>query len=151
MTGLSPSDTAAQHSPRPLPLFLDMLRSETAAFPERRAAALRGLTAYQRAPRQPRPAAMPIVAAAGRAVLRDYGGNGPPVVFVPSLINPPFVLDLAPDRSLLRWLADRGQRILLVDWGCPPPDARDEDIAAHITGQLLPLLRTLADPPVLVG
>ena len=32
---------------------------------------------------------MPAVAEAQGAVLRDYGGEGPEVLFVPSLINPP--------------------------------------------------------------
>ena len=81
-----------------------MLRNETAGEPDRMLAALDGLKAYQSAPRPERPPPMPVIAAAGRAMLRDYGGNGRPVVVVPSLINPPDVLDLLPDVSLLRWL-----------------------------------------------
>lgn len=149
--GVPPIDDAPQHAPRPFPLFLSMLRSETAQDPERRAAALKGLARYQSAPRPPRPAAMPAVATAGRAALRDYGGRGRPIVFVPSLINPPFVLDLAPDQSLLRWLASEGLRPLLVDWGTPTPDDCAEDVTAHIERLLLPMLVTLDEPPVLVG
>lgn len=145
------SFAAPQQGPRPLPLFLELLRSETAASPERRAAALAGLRAYQQAPRPaPRPP-MPEVARAGRATLRDYGGSGLPVVFVPSLINPPLVLDLADDNSLLRWLAGQGVRPLLVDWGTPTPADRAEDVTAHIEQMLLPLLTALDRPPVLVG
>ena len=144
-------NAALQQGPRPLPLFVAMLRSETAASPERRAAALRGLARYQAAPRSPRPAAMPEVARSGRASLRDYGGSGRPVVVVPSLINPPFVLDLAPGRSLLRWLAAQGHRTLLVDWGEPGSGDRDEDVTRHVERRLLPMLATLAEPPVLVG
>jgi len=132
-------------------LFLEMLRSETAASPERRARALAGLAAYQRAPRgaaTPRPAALHRI---GRARLIDYGGKGRPVVFVPSLINPPFILDLAEDRSLLRWLATQGMRPLLVDWGTPIPDERDLDITGHVEKLLLPLLDALDAPPVLAG
>lgn len=128
-----------------------MLRSETAESPERRAAALAGLARYQRAVREPRPAPMPEVARAGRACLRDYGGDGRPVVFIPSLINPPHVLDLAPANSLLRWIAALGQRTLLVDWGDPVPAERAQDITAHVGTLLLPMLRSLAEPPVLVG
>ena len=36
-------DIAPQHGPRPLPLFLALLRNETAASPDRRARALAGL------------------------------------------------------------------------------------------------------------
>ncbi|GAA0446350.1 MULTISPECIES: alpha/beta hydrolase [Sphingomonas] len=151
---ISPFSAALQRGPRPLPLFLEMLQSETADAPDRRAAALAGLRAFQQAPRPPRPPAPAVLARYGRATLHDYGqgaGPGRPVVFVPSLINPPFVLDLAPDNSLLRWLAGQGMRPLLVDWGTPAPADRDQDVDAHVTGLLLPLLDALPEPPVLVG
>jgi len=145
------SFAASQQGPRPLPLFLELLRSETAASPERRAAALAGLRAYQEARRPaPRPA-RPAIAQAGRATLRDYGGNGIPVVFVPSLINPPLVLDLAEDNSLLGWLAGKGVRPLLVDWGAPTPADRAQHVTTHVEQLLLPLLATLDRPPVLAG
>ena len=66
----TPQFFAPQHGPRPLPLFLDMLRSETAADPARTAAALAGLAAYQQAPRPAPPPPMPALATAGR------GGGG---------------------------------------------------------------------------
>jgi polyhydroxyalkanoate synthase subunit PhaC len=109
-----------------LPLFLDLVASQTDGDPERRAAVLAGLKAYQQAERVPRQAEMPVVARAGRAVLRDYGGAGPPAVFVPSLINPPFILDLSERSSLLRWLSKQGVRPLLIDWGEPYPPLRGE-------------------------
>jgi polyhydroxyalkanoate synthase len=112
---------------------------------------LAGLAAYQHAKRPAPSAPKPAIARAGRATLRDYGGKGRPVVFVPSLINPPKVLDLARGNSLLRWLARQGVRPMLVDWGWPGPEARDEDVTAHVEKLLLPLLRTLRRPPVLVG
>ncbi|MBR0553397.1 alpha/beta fold hydrolase [Sphingomonadaceae bacterium LXI357] len=129
-----------------------MLRSETAASPERRAAALRGLAAYQAAPRSEIRTEKHIVARSGRATLRDHGGTGWPVVFVPSLINPPFILDLAPDNSLLQWLTSHtAVRPLLVDWGTPEPGDSHEDITAHVEALLLPMLEAFDRPPVLVG
>lgn len=148
---LTPFDAAPQHGPRPLPLFLELLRSETAASPERRATALAGLAAYQGAPRSRPRRPMPVVAQAGRAVLRDYGGNGRPVVFVPSLINPPLILDMPYRRSLLRWLSRQGVRPLLVDWGEPTPRDRTQDVAQHIEEMLIPLLRSIGEPAVLAG
>lgn len=98
---------------------------------------------------------MPVVARAGRAVLRDYGanggGSGPPVVFVPSLINPPLILDMPYRRSLLRWLSRQGVRPLLVDWGTPSPQDRAQDVAQHIEEMLIPLLRSIGEPATLVG
>ena len=128
-----------------------MLRNETAASPERQAAALAGLAAYQDAPRPPRPRPAPARHQVGSACLRDYGGDGPPVVIVPSLINPPLILDLAPDRSLLSWLATQGLHPYLLDWGCPTPLERDLDVTGHIEQILLPLLAKLDRPPLLVG
>jgi len=128
-----------------------MLRSETDGDPARMAAALEGLRAYQRAPRPERPDAMPVVAQVGRAVLRDYGGSGRPVIVVPSLINPPDILDLLPGVSLMRWLATQGLRPLLVDWGSPAPQERDLDIAGHVERLLLPLIDAIGSDAALAG
>lgn len=113
-----------------------------------------GLAAYQRAARPPARPPRPAIATAGAAALRDYrsaSSAGPPVVFVPSLINPPQVLDLAPDRSLIAWLADRGHAPMIIDWGEPTATDRTLDIAGHVSERLLPLLAGLAEPPILVG
>uniref|UniRef100_UPI0035CB03A0 alpha/beta fold hydrolase n=1 Tax=uncultured Sphingomonas sp. TaxID=158754 RepID=UPI0035CB03A0 len=155
---LSPFDAASQHGPqygpRPLPLFLDMLRQETTASPERRAAALAGLRAYQEAPRGRVRKAAPARYRKGQARLRDYGAKGATgraVIFVPSLINPPHILDLSPELSLLRWLASAGHRPFLFDWGTQGPAAHALDVDAHITRILLPLIAKFEAPPVLVG
>jgi polyhydroxyalkanoate synthase len=87
----------------------------------------------------------------GRARLRAYGGTGRAIIVVPSLINPPFILDLTRRQSLLRWLADRGHRVFLLDWGSPDASARAMDVAAHVERLLMPLMRRFAEPPVLVG
>ena len=128
-----------------------MLRSETADDPARAAAALAGLRAYQTARRLICPREPPVVATVGRARLLDYGGMGRPVVVVPSLINGPQVLDLLPDRSMLRWLADRGLNPLLVDWGMPDGTERDLSIGDHVEMLLLPLLRSIPGDYALVG
>lgn len=103
---------------------------------------LEGLRRYQEAERPPLPEPMPAIAERLGATLRDYGGAGPPILFVPSLINPPNVLDLG-ERSLLRWLAGRGHRVLLLDWGWPGPERRDLSVAGHVEEILLPLLREI--------
>ena len=128
-----------------------MLRSETAAEPERMRQALKGLRAYQEAERTPPPRAMPVIAEAHGAQLRDYGGAGAPLLVVPSLINPPNVLDLTESRSLLRWLAGRGHHVLLLDWGNDSAGRRDLSVAGHVERILLPLLRGLGEAPALLG
>lgn len=113
--------------------------------------ALAGLRKYQEAPRPPLATPMPPIASALGASLRDYGGSGPPVLFVPSLINPPTVLDLGP-RSLLRWLAGQGRHVLLLDWGWPEgPTRRKLSIAGHVEQILLPLMQAVGEPVDLAG
>lgn len=127
-----------------------MLRSETAQHPARMRAALAGLKRYQGAERAPPPAAMPSAAEIRGAALRDYGGEGPPVLFIPSLINPPNVLDMG-ERSLLRWLAAQGRHVLLLDWGWPDGDRQGLDVAGHVEQIALPLMQGLGQPVDLVG
>lgn len=150
-SALAPKLSAPQHRPRPLPLFLDLLRSETGADAERMKRALDGLRRYQEFRRAPPPQPMPIVAERQGAAVRDYGGPGPPVLFVPSLINPPSVLDLSEERSLLRWLAARGHHVLLLDWGWPDARRSGLSVTAHIEQILLPLVEELGERPALVG
>jgi polyhydroxyalkanoate synthase len=94
---------------------------------------------------------MPVVASAGRAVLRDYGGSGRPAIFVPSLINPPDVLDLADANSMLRWLAQHGVRPLLVDWSSATAAERELTVAGHVETMLLPLIDAVGADAALVG
>ncbi|MGE3396146.1 MAG: alpha/beta hydrolase [Sphingomonas sp.] len=113
-------------------------------------AALAGLRKYQEASRPAPPPLMPAIAAAHGAMLRDYGGAGPPILFIPSLINPPTVLDME-GRSLLRWLAAQGRRVLLLDWGWPTAARHGLDVAGHVEQIVLPLMADLGEPADLVG
>lgn len=115
------------------------------------AAALAGLNAYQQADRSAPPPPVPVAARSGRSQLLDYGGDGPPAIFVPSLINPPTILDLAVDNSLLRWLSQQGIHPYLVDWGAPQAEEADLTVAGHIETLLLPLIDALDEPAHLIG
>jgi polyhydroxyalkanoate synthase len=128
-----------------------LLRSETAASPERMTAALTGLKAYQQAERAAPPPSVPVAAEIGRAQLFDYGGDGPAAIFVPSLINPPTILDLAESNSLLRWLSGQGVHPYLVDWGAPARGEAELTIGGHVETLLLPLIDALDEPAHLVG
>lgn len=115
------------------------------------AAVMTGLRRFESAAREPARLRAPVAARSGRVQLRDLGGDGPPLVFVPSLINPPTVLDLARGHSLTEWMTTRGFHVFLIDWGSPEPDERDLDIGDHVSQHLVPLLSTLAEPPLLAG
>lgn len=55
--------------------------------------------------------------------LRDYGGTagGPPLLIVAAPIKRPYIWDLAPGASAVRWCRDRGFRVRLLEWE-PPTD-----------------------------
>src|SRR4051795_724868 len=149
---LLPEHSAVQHehAPRPLPLFLELVRQGSERDPELARDALSGLRAYEAADRVPRPAPMPEIARVRGACLRDHGGEGPPAVLVPSLINPPRILDLDVQTSVAAAVASMGRRSLLLDWGSA--DARAElSVASHIEDLLLPLLRSVGEGVALVG
>jgi poly[(R)-3-hydroxyalkanoate] polymerase subunit PhaC len=149
---LLPEHSALQHehAPRPLPLFLELVRKVSERDADLARDALAGLRAYENAPRRPRPAPEPELARAGGACLRDHGGSGPPAVLIPSLINPPRILDLDEEVSLTGAVSRTGRRALLLDWG--KADARSQlDVAAHVDELLLPLLRSIGEPAALIG
>ncbi len=57
-----------------------------------------------------------------RLIKYDAGASKPsglPLLLVCSLINRPYVLDLLPDRSVVRRLLDAGREVWLLDWGTP--------------------------------
>ncbi|MDB5697664.1 MAG: alpha/beta hydrolase, partial [Alphaproteobacteria bacterium] len=94
---------------------------------------------------------MPVIAELHGAMLRDYGGHGAPLLVVPSLINPPNVLDLDAERSLLRWLAGRGHHVLLLDWGDDSVRRSDMSVADHVEAIVVPSMNEIAEPPLLLG
>ena len=59
-----------------------------------------------------------------------------PALFVPSLVNRAYVLDLAPGRSMLRWLAAHGIRPLLLDWGWPGEAERRFTMTDYVAGRM---------------
>jgi polyhydroxyalkanoate synthase len=131
-------------------LFLELVREVSARDPQLAADALTGLRAYETAPRRERLPPKPEIARLRGASLRDHGGRGPPALLVPSLINPPRILDLDAEVSLTGAIAAMGRRALLFDWG--KADQRSElSVAGHIEQLLLPLLRNINEPVVLIG
>jgi polyhydroxyalkanoate synthase len=133
-----------------LPLFLELVREVSERDPELARAALAGLRAYEQAPRRQRPPPKPEIVRVRGATLRDHGGSGPPALLVPSLINPPRILDLDGEVSLTQAIARAGRRALLLDWG--KADERSGlSVAGHIEELLLPLLGELGQPVALIG
>lgn len=97
---------------------------------------LTGLERYRHHPYRRALADPPVVWREGASRLLDYGGTGRPVLFVPSLVNRAYILDLSARRSLLRWLAKEGVRPLLLDWGRPGALERRFTLTDYIAGRL---------------
>lgn len=124
---------------------------------------LDGIEAYQSHPYR-RPADHPPVCwKEGTTLLLDYGavpeaasgpGGGLPVLVVPSLVNRGYVLDLTPQRSLMRGLAAAGFRPFLVEWGFPGEAERRFTLTDYVAGRLEGALEAVLTitgrrPPVL--
>lgn len=103
----------------------------------RAAAFQRGLKRYRHHPYRRVLADPPVLWQEGTTRLLDYGpAGGRPVLVVPSLVNRAYILDLAEDKSLMRFLADSGLRALLVDWGRPGEVERRFTLTDYVAGRL---------------
>jgi polyhydroxyalkanoate synthase len=60
-----------------------------------------------------------------------------PLLIVYALVNRPYMMDLEPDRSLIRGLLSRGLDVYLIDWGYPDGADRFTTLADYVEGQLL--------------
>lgn len=115
---------------------------------------LDGILSYRRHPYRRDLADPPSICQDGESRLLDYGGPeapGPTVLFLPSLVNRAYILDLSARRSFLRWLAGEGFRPLLVDWGWPGDEARRFNLTDYIMGRaarFLAAAREAAGGPV---
>ena len=96
-----------------------------------------GIEAYRRHPWRRDVTDPPAVWTEGSSALRDYGGVGPAVLFVPSLINKSYILDLSEQHSLLRWLAGQGVNPWLLDWGHPGAAERRFTLDDYTAGRLV--------------
>lgn len=97
---------------------------------------LAGIEAYRHHPYRRDLPDPPTVWQEGTTRLLDYGGDGPPVLLVPSLVNRFYVLDLSAECSLVRTMAGRGLRPLVVDWDRPGPAERAFTLTDYIAGRL---------------
>ncbi len=132
--------------------FVDALTREAKARMEQLSL---GITRYQVHNHRRTRIAPPPVWTHGSAMLRDYDGNGVPAVFVPSLINKAYILDLAEDRSLLSFAAQKSVHAFLLDWGAPDKAEQKFCLEDYICGVLIPALEhvkeTTGKAPRLVG
>ena len=114
-------------------------------------ALIAGIAAYRRHPWRRTLPEPPAIWSEGESRLLDYGGKGPPILFVPSLVNRGYILDLDRDASLLRFLAGAGFHPLLLDWGWPGERERRFTLTDYIAGRLERALGAITGKPILAG
>lgn len=83
----------------------------------------------------------------GTARLLDYapdaGRKAKPVLFIPSLVNRGYILDLTEKQSLLRYLAANGVKPFLMDWDTPGPEELTFSLDDYVTERLIPALEVI--------
>lgn len=92
----------------------------------------------------------------GNARLLNYGQDtsGPVVLFIPSLINRYYILDLEEERSMLRYLAAQGAYPLVMDWGVPGPQEERFDCGdyiMHILNAAIDFLANASGRPIILA
>lgn len=107
---------------------------------ERKEAFIAGINTYISRPYS-RPESQSVVSKKiGCVTLHDYGGDGAPLLMVPSLVNPHYILDLMPGRSFALFLKEQGYRPFLVDWGSPNETEAAYGLSCYIEKRLEPIL-----------
>jgi polyhydroxyalkanoate synthase len=83
----------------------------------------------------------------GSTRLFDYGNNhqnkAPIILFVPSLINKSYILDLTNELSLMRYLSKQGINCFLVDWGEPKESEYEYCLTDYISKKLQKIIDLL--------
>jgi polyhydroxyalkanoate synthase len=122
-----------------------------AAATEHDRALISGIAAYRAFPYTRDMPDPPVAWAQAETRLLDYGGDGPAVLFIPSLINRAYILDLMPDASMLRWLGRNGVHPYLLDWGWPGELERNFTLTDYIAGRLERAIAAIDGQVILAG
>ncbi|HLG87445.1 MAG TPA: alpha/beta fold hydrolase [Alphaproteobacteria bacterium] len=114
-----------------------------------------GVRAYRAHPYRRGQEHVDVIWSDGATNLLDHRGEGIPALFVPSLINRGWVLDLQPGHGMLSWLARHGTHPYRIEWGPPGIAEQNFDIGDYVMRRLEPALqetvRRSGRPVVLVG
>ncbi len=67
-----------------------------------------------------------------------------PLLFVFALVNRPYILDLRPDKSVVRHFVDAGFDTYMIDWGVPTHADRHRTMEDYINGYLHDIVEEVA-------
>lgn len=89
---------------------------------------------------------VPVVWQKGSCRVLDYSlpeADGEVILFIPSLINRSYILDISEKRSLVKYLAKKNYRVFLVDWQEPKNSELNFAIDDYINERLEPIINSL--------
>lgn len=116
---------------------------------------LNGINRYLNHPYRRRESKTETVWQRGNCRLLDFGVEGlekARMLFIPSLINRYYILDLKQGCSMVDYLRNQGIRPLVMDWGNPNEEEASFSCGSYITERLLPALEnSRSDKPLLVA
>ena len=145
--GLPPWSKELKNLPRGPAAQAKLFNAINAEARNRASSLLTGVLRYMDAPYARNVPDKPVIWQRGNARLLDYSQQVKPdsparavTLFVPSLINRYYILDLDEERSLLNHLAAQGVYTLVLDWGAPGEFERAFDCKRYVTDIFLPAL-----------
>ncbi len=125
---------------------LEDLQREISVFSRKNAQAKQRLVDWQ--DEEPQHAQREVVLIRGKARLFHYLPRTPvprqtPLLIVYSLVNRPYMVDLAPESSLIEALLDEGLEVYLIDWGYPDREDRWRTLGDYIARDLDACVETI--------
>lgn len=116
---------------------------------------LNGINRYLTHPYSRRESKADVVWQEGSCRLLDFGVEGEEkarVLFIPSLINRYYILDLKDKRSMVQHLRAEGIRAFVMDWGAPTAAEQGFSLSEYTTERLIPALEAMrGNTPTLVA
>ena len=122
--------------------------SSSEDFPDHLRKMLLGIQQYQKHPYHPPQLPYHVIWQEGTVCLKsvpghDYKKSNRAIVLVPSMINRAYVLDLLPQRSMLRWFGEQGFNPYLLDWGDLIEGEGQSELSVVIQKRLIPAFQFL--------
>jgi polyhydroxyalkanoate synthase len=119
-------DTSFVRTARAVKAVIDSYNVPVGTTPREKVWALNKTALYRYAPKRPRAERYPV-----------------PLLLVYALINKPFIFDLAPGRSFVEFLLEKGFDVYLLDWGTPGPEDKGTRFDDYVTQYLARAVRKL--------
>lgn len=130
---------------RPLPVFIGMAGA-LAASQKDQLAMIEGLKLYQSHSFRRPPVNNQIIWQKGLVSLRHIPSDGKHhLLMIPSMINRSIILDLLPEQSFARWVAQQGVDVYILDWDEPAQDAGQENLDKVLHERLMPAFSFISE------